>query len=172
MQDLGAMDVLTVGSVCFDFIGAVDERLREDELTVSLRTLVRSHGGRAGNFAVFVGALCHDVKLVSLVGGDFPGSTYEAELRHRNVDLTGLFLVESVETQHVFVFRGADQARIYVYRDRRRDTEAAYSAWVERVIETSDARGIYCTSEIPEINAAALRSSRSALRVFSPGPDI
>jgi ribokinase len=166
------MDILAVGSVCFDFIAAVDERLREDESTVSLRTLVRSHGGRAANFAVFARTLRKDVRLVSLVGADFPGSTYEAELMERKVDLTGLLLDKSAETQHVFVFRGADQARIYVYRDRRKDTEAAYSAWVEQTIETSDARGIYCTSEIPEVNFAALHASRSALRVFSPGPDV
>src|ERR1041384_6585225 len=100
----GRLDLLVIGGLSFDYIGYVDGQLREDSLTVPLENLVRSHGGRGANFAVFARALGCKVRLVSAVGDDFKTSDYHAELKKRDIELGGLYMNQTRRgTTHSFI---------------------------------------------------------------------
>lgn len=169
----GRLDVLVIGGLSFDYIGSVDGQFREDSLTVQLESLARSYGGRGANFAVFARALGCDVRLVSAVGDDFTTSDYHAELKKRGIDIGGLYWNQAGgETQHVFTFTNADDSRIYVFRDREPETEIGLRRWAVQSVESACWDAVYCTSEIPSVNAEALQASADSLKVFSPGPDL
>lgn len=167
------MDVLVIGGLSFDYIGFIDGQLREDSLTVPLESLARSHGGRGANFAVFARALGCNIRLVSAVGDDLKTSGYYAELKERGVDIERLYWNQAGdETQHVFTFTNGSDSRIYVFRDRKRESEISFSRWAVQSAGKTHWDAVYCTSEIPGVNAEALQASVSPLKVFSPGPDI
>lgn len=166
------MGLLVIGGISFDYIGSVDGRLREDSLTVPLESLARSHGGRGANFAVFARALDCNVRLVSAVGDDFKASSYHTELKQRGIDVEGLYWNQSAETQHVFTFTSGDDSRVYVFRDRRLESEIGFRRRAVQSAEGVRWDAVYCTSEIPSVNAEALQASVNSLRVFGPGPDL
>jgi sugar/nucleoside kinase (ribokinase family) len=166
------LKLLVVGGLSFDFIGAADTPLRADSFTVPLSGLVRSNGGRGANVAVYARALGCDVQLASAVGDDFKSSPYRSELEQRGVGLESLYWGGSPYTQHVFTFTSDDDARVYVFRDRRPELEESFRLWVTRLAAEGGYDAVYCTYELPRINAETLASRRPRMRFFSPGPDI
>ena len=167
------MRILAVGTITFDAIGWTDAEFHDDALTVPLTSLTISHGGRGANFAAVVAALGRKVRLVSSVGTDFATSAYHAELRSREVDLSGLFHpADCMVTPHVFLFNNAHGTRVYQYRDRRAEAEQGLSAWSGQQAGSWPHELLYCTSEVPEVNRAALRCSPAPLKIFAPGHDL
>ena len=164
--------ILVVGSLAFDVIGSTVHAFRSDSLTIPLDEIRYSHGGRGANFAVFAQALSAGTALCSSVGEDFRGSAYESELQARQVDLSPLLWNPSHDTPHIFLFSNGDDARVFAFRDRRQQSERAYCDWTVRYVEASSFDALYCTSEVPMINCAALEASSAALRVFVPGHDL
>ena len=166
------MRILAVGTVTFDVIGWTDSTFHEDSLTVPLTSLALTNGGRGANFAAVVSAMGREVRLVSSVGTDFAASTYRAELASRGIDMSGLFCRDdNPVTPRVFLFNNDNGARVYQYRDRRPEAEAGFSAWVALQAASWPHDLVYCTSEVPEANEAALRSS-PATKIFAPGHDL
>lgn len=110
---------------------------------------------------------------MSAVGDDFKTSDYHAELKKRGIDTEGLYWNQAGgETQHVFTFTSGDDSRIYVFRDRTRESEIGFRRWAVQSAESSCWDAVYCTSEIPSVNAEALQASAHSLKIFAPGPDL
>jgi sugar/nucleoside kinase (ribokinase family) len=166
------MNVLVIGTIGFDCIGATHEMLRDDSQTVPLDSLARSHGGRGANFAVFAHALGCDVRLIAAVGEDFRSSSYRAELEEKEIDLTGLFWNQSRESPRVFIVTSGDDSRVYVFRDRRENSDSDFCQWTIQMVNLDRCDAIYCTSEVPQANAEALLTSKSSIKVFAPGHDL
>ncbi len=95
------MSVLAVGTVAFDTI--------ETPFAAPQRVL----GGSATYITLAARHFCDDVRLVAVVGGDFPGD-YLAQLRDSGVDLEGLEVDAAGET---FAWSGR-----YHYDMNQRDT--------------------------------------------------
>jgi nucleoside kinase len=164
--------ILAVGTLSFDLIGSTELAFRNDSLTVLLDEIRYSNGGRGANFAVFAQALNVSTALCSSVGEDFRGSAYESDLQARQVDLGLLFWNPSSDTPRVFAFSNRDDARVFVLRDRRQQSERTYCDWVVRHTRAYKYDVLYCTSEVPIVNCAALEASSAELRVFAPGHDL
>ena len=95
------MSILAVGTVAFDSI------------ETPFGTAERVLGGSASYLTLAARYFCDDVRLVGVVGGDFPDD-YMAVLRDGGVDLRGLEVQEDAET---FFWRGR-----YHYDLNDRDT--------------------------------------------------
>lgn len=166
------MAVLVVGTLSFDVIGSTTGELRADSLTVPLNSIIAAPGGRGANCAVLLAALGHPVRLVSSVGEDFAGSLYRADLEARGVDAGGLLWSADGTTPRVFVFSNQSDSRVFLYRDRRAERDRDFTEWTREQARQWPHDVLYCTSEIPEANRAALTASSSQTKVFVPGHDI
>src|ERR1700722_19571333 len=123
------MTILAIGTLSFDIIATAATPFRNDSLTIPLDGIIRSHGGRGGNFAVFSRALGADVDLVASVGNDFYASSYASALKDQGVGISNLYRNEAHETQKVFLFANYDDCRVYIYRDRTAGFELAFQQW-------------------------------------------
>jgi sugar/nucleoside kinase (ribokinase family) len=164
--------VLAVGTVTFDLIGTTSSILYEGSLTTPLDSMTRAHGGRGANFATALAALQRDVRLVACVGGDFAESAYRHELESRGIDTDGLYWSAESVTPHVFIFGNNKDSRVYQYRDRRPELAADFCEWAADNARRWQHDVLYCTSEVPDANRAALRHSMGRHKVFAPGHDI
>lgn len=79
------MSVLVVGSMAIDTVEFVGTGERHEVV------------GGSATFASLAAGLYSDVRLVGVVGADFPASTFEA-LRSRGVDLAGVQVIEGGQT--------------------------------------------------------------------------
>lgn len=166
------MTILAIGTLSFDVIATAASPFRNDGLTIPLDGIIRSNGGRGGNFAVFSRALGADVRLVTSAGDDFFTSTYASDLRDQGIDISSLYRNETSETQKVFLFANSENCRVYIYRDRSPEFEAAFQQWAADQTSRRNDAVLYCTSEVPAVNLGALRASPSPIKVFAPAHDL
>jgi ribokinase len=166
------MAILAIGTLSFDLIATAATPFRDDSLTIPLDDIIRTHGGRGGNFAVFSRALGVDIDLVASVGDDFYASSYASVLKDRGVNISNLYRNEAYETQKVFLFANQDDCRVYIYRDRSAGLESAFQQWAADQASRRKYVAMYCTSEVPAVNLGALRASPSQLKVFAPAHDL
>ena len=164
--------ITVVGTVTFDLIGTFTGTFPEDSRTVMLDALASNHGGRGANCAVLARAMGGDVELVSCVGADFAGSEYEAELSGLGVATAGILYSAEASTTRVVLADNGRDSRVYVHQRRGPNYEEAFGRWVADTVRRSRPAILYCTSEIPRANLAALSSAASSVSVYAPGHDV
>lgn len=165
--------VTVVGELTFDFLGTSGQAFPSDCRTMELDSLAWSNGGRAGNCAVMLNSLGAQVKLVSCVGDDFCGSSYERELGARGIDDSGILRDPESFTTRVILIDGGDGCRAFVHQDRDAAFLERFMDWAARIARDDGGSILYCTSQHPMVNLAALeaRSVGGRLGMFSPGHD-
>lgn len=165
-------EITVVGTLTFDLIGTFAGSFPSDSRTVTLKELTSLHGGRGGNAAVLVKAMGCDVELISGVGTDFLGTEYETRLSRLGIESTGLLCSTRATTTQVTIMDNGHDSRVYVHQRRDTGYEEEFEQWTATMARISHRKVLYCTSEIPRVNLAALSSPARDIAVFSPGHDI
>lgn len=149
-----------VGTVALDTLAQVRNLAEAEETAGVVRLHPDLPGGTGGNVSMALARLGAPARLVSAVGPDFPGSSYERLLRQANVALDGLMHVPT------------PMSRAYIFFDGngRQMTYFAPGASVSLTSEVSiggDAH--FCAGEISTYPAFMEKCARVS---FDPGQEV
>ncbi len=108
-------DLLAVGHTAFDYIIKVNEFPHANSST-AITSMKTFYGGAAANVAMVASKLGLKTYLVSAVGEDYPGSEYEQQMKHMDIDTSHKILIKEDKTPTAFVFTNKDHDQIsYFY---------------------------------------------------------
>jgi len=103
--------IYSVGQVVYDNIFFL-EHFPKPNSTSYIRRYDEFFGGAAGNVAVVCSKLGQRASLVSFVGEDFRGSSYERHLKLNRVDMTHTKIVKGGRTSRAFMFNDSKGRQI------------------------------------------------------------
>jgi sugar/nucleoside kinase (ribokinase family) len=103
--------IYSVGQVVYDNISFL-EHFPKPNSTSYIRRYDEFFGGAAGNVAVVCSKLGQRASLVSFVGEDFRGSSYERHLKLNRVDMTHTKIVKGGRTSRAFMFNDSKGRQI------------------------------------------------------------
>lgn len=100
----------SVGQVVFDYIFELKEFPKTNS-TAYIKSFKELFGGAAGNVAVVCSKLGQKASILSFVGEDFPGSSYEKHLKESGVETKNLRVVKG-KTARAFMFNDSKGRQI------------------------------------------------------------
>ncbi len=164
--------VLSLGTLCYDVIGAVSGDIPTTSITARLAHLKYEDGGRGTNFAIYAAGSGGRPTIIARVGHDFRDSAFWNRLIATGVSVDGLYHQMDTLTPRTFIFSNSDDMTLYFYPAMDDSShEQGFVAHVERCVKNIDHDAVYCSSELPTANLAGLATTSARLRVFAPAHD-
>jgi ribokinase len=149
-----------VGHTAIDHISLVSSLpARNGSSTITRRTIL--YGGGAANIATGIARLGGEVTLVSAVGGDFPGSDYEAWLEEN-----GVF-------REFYIVPGKHTATAFMFTDPSGDQITFFEWGASEVFRTSDPPSfpfVHMATADPGYNVKV--AEKAGFASFDPGQDL
>lgn len=130
----------------------------------------RAFGGKGGNQAVTVAVLGADVGFVGAVGADDAGESYLSHLRRHRVDVSGVAVVQDVDTGTAIILVDDSGENLIVVDPGA--NSALEPAWVEAHVRAAEPAVVLAQLEVPVPVLERLAASLPAdvTFVLNPAP--